>query len=107
MVIHGEGREGGVLPVIASQRGRKGGGPEVTGAFTRDKENEKERGGAGGGIDRQEERWSEDMRCVENRRKDCTDTELFRETQHRQDQRSSFDSHYPFCALTRVEDSLM
>ena len=52
MVIHGEGREGGVLPVIASQRGRRGGGPEVTGAFTRDKENEREgemgrkRGGA-------------------------------------------------------------
>lgn len=43
MVIHGEGREGGVLPVIASQRGRRGGGPEVTGAFTRDKENERER----------------------------------------------------------------
>lgn len=39
MVIHGEGSEGGVLPVIASQRGRRGGGPEVTGAFTRDKKN--------------------------------------------------------------------
>ena len=41
-----------MLPVIASQRGRRGGGPEVTGVFTRDKENEgegkigRERGGA-------------------------------------------------------------
>lgn len=57
MVIHGEGREGGVLPVIVSQRGRRGGGPEVTGAFTRDKENERggpigrKRGGAkAGGV---------------------------------------------------------
>lgn len=33
MVIHGESREGGVLPVIASERGRRGGGPEVTGGF--------------------------------------------------------------------------
>lgn len=60
MVIHGPGREGGVLPVIGSQRGRRGGGPEVTGVFTRDKERER-------AIDRQEERWSEDMRCAEHR----------------------------------------
>lgn len=46
MVIHGEGKEGGVLPVIASQRRRRGGGPEVTAAFTRDKGNE--RGGMDG-----------------------------------------------------------
>lgn len=60
MVIHGEGREGGVLPVIASQRGRRGGGPEVTGAFTRDKEKEREgwMGRKRGG--------SEGMRCAEN-----------------------------------------
>ena len=32
-----------MLPVIASQRGRRGGGPEVTGVFTRDKENERAR----------------------------------------------------------------
>lgn len=46
MIIHGEGREGGVLPVIASQRGRRGGGPEVTGAFTREGKNER-RGSTG------------------------------------------------------------
>lgn len=67
MVIHGEGREGGVLPVIASQRGRSGGGPEVTGAFTWDKENEREKG-----IDRQGERLREAMRCAEHRRRHCT-----------------------------------
>lgn len=89
MVIHGEGREGGVLPVIASQRGRRGGGPEVTGAFTGDKENER------GGIDSQEERWSEGTRCAENRRGGCADTEHFREIQHRGDQRSITASHCP------------
>lgn len=59
------------------------------------------------GIDRQEERWSEDMRFVEDRRKDCTDTESFRVIRHREDQRNIIASHYSFCALTKVEDSLV
>lgn len=33
MAIHGEGREGGVLLVIDSWRGRRTGGPEVTAGF--------------------------------------------------------------------------
>lgn len=41
------------------------------------------------GVDRQEERWSEGMRCVENRRRDYTDTERLREIRHREDQRST------------------
>ncbi len=47
------------------------------------------------------------MRCAANRRRDCTDTERFREIRYREDQRSIVSSHCPFRALTRVEDSLI
>ncbi|CAB1420618.1 unnamed protein product [Pleuronectes platessa] len=40
------------------------------------------------GVERQEERWSGDTRCVENRRRDCTEPESFREIRHKEDQRS-------------------
>lgn len=39
--------ERGVLPVIASHRGRGWGGPEVTGPFTRDKKPERKERGTG------------------------------------------------------------
>ena len=61
----------------------------------------------GRGKDRQGERWGEDMRFGEDRRRDCTDTESFREIRRREDQRSIIASHYPFCALTWGEDSLV
>lgn len=61
MVIHGEGRQrSAACNSLTEGEGR--GGPEVTGAFTRDKKAQEE------GIGEQDGRWSEGRRCAENQK---------------------------------------
>lgn len=102
MVIHEEGREGGVLPVIASRRGRRGGGPEVMGARGGDSQgtkNEEE-----GQIGKRSSRVKICEMCGELTHKLSRYGGLQRDFE---DQRGLVISHNSFSLHTRAEDSLL